>query len=687
MPRMRNVANLVSPAIILGLVTVLAAAESKPPTKPADPSSLIRRVAEAGIARTVGIACSQGKQAGYFGTGAVITADGYIITSTTVVPAEADKIEIHFDGPRILTARIVESHKEIEATLVKVDAKDLSFFPLAREMPSVGQRAFTFSNAHDVMDMGSRASFSMGVVSGVYDIEDFGGESGYHGAAIETSAAVNPGSDGGPIVNSRGQLCAILSLNSSPLRWQGIGVPIMQLLEKFRAFKEGKLKLSFDALITGSSGDDMKLLAASARDASSYLVGVMVQRKFPAEVLPRVPWDNYRKRIKDWDKLTEEEKLGRQDSYTDVERLLETNQILRRPPEALTGMIISPEGHILTSAFNLGEDAVFEDKTGGKPTAIEFRATVAELVKESSKRVAIDKNPIEKIIVTLPDGSRREAKLLARHEPFGVALLKIDAAGLKYCDLQKEVAQPELGTQVGLVGYMGGKLSRYTLDPGIVSSPSRDRATRFQIDALLNYGNSGGPVISAQGRLLGIGLAPILPETIMGRVLNSDELEEWTTAPNSGVSMVCRMDRLLPVLDELKAGKSTTTLRGALLGVMIDPRRALSDQVVIGRVLPNSPAQKAGLKPGDRIVKLNGAALASWKDLIDHISQFQPGDKVSLEIYRKNIERHVVVNGKNVENEAALWALVQKLKPGEKFGGTLVQSDTKVVTVPLGELP
>jgi len=686
MPRTANVGNLVFPSIILGLVTALAAAGPPPTAKPADPPSLIRYLAETGLARSVGIACSQEKQAGYYGTGAVITADGYIVTSTTVVPPGADEIRVHFDGPKILKARIIETNKQFEATLLKVDAKDLAFFPLAREVPAVGQQAFTFSNANDMMQTGSRASFSMGVVSGVYDVEDLGGESGYHGPAIETSAAVNPGSDGGPIVNQCGQLCGVLSLNSSPRRWQGIGVPIMPLVEQFQAFKDGKLKVSFQPLAAAADGDELESLAASAREIGGYLVGVTVERKFPAEVLPRTPWDSYRQRIKDWGKLSAAEKLRRQDSYAGVERLLETNQILRRPPAALTGMIVSPEGHILTSAFNVGDDIVFKDKASGKPPVIEFPVD-AEGVKDAAKRLTIDRNPIEKIFVTLPDGSRREAKLLARNEPLGVALLKIDAAGLKYCDLAKKVAPPELGTRVGLVGYMGGKLTPFTLNPGIVSSSSRDRAMRFQIDALLNYGNSGGPVISAQGRLLGIGLAPIVPHTIIGRVLDAKELDEWITAPNSGVSIVCRMDRLLPVLGELKAGKSTTTLRGALLGVMIDPRRALSDEVVIGRVLPDSPAQKAGLRAGDRIVKLDGGPLASWKDLTDGISQHRPGDKVALEVYRKNIERHVVINGKRIDNAADLWALVQKLKPDEKFSGTLVQSDAKVVTVTLGELP
>ncbi len=91
-----------------------------------------------------------------------------------------------------------------------------------------------------------------------------------------------------------------------------------------------------------------------------------------------------------------------------------------------------------------------------------------------------------------------------------------------------------------------------------------------------------------------------------------------------------------------------------MLGVMLDPRRALSDQVVIGEVLPDSPAQKAGLKAGDRIVTLDGAPLGDWKDLTDRVGQHQPGDKIKLEVYRKDIQRYLVIKGQNVESEADL---------------------------------
>ena len=180
---------------------------------------------------------------------------------------------------------------------------------MLRKIPAVGQRAFTFSNANGMMQMGSRASFSMGIVSGVYEVEDLGGESGYHGPAIETTAAVNPGSDGGPIVNQYGQLCGILSLNSSPRRWQGIGVPIMQLLQQFRVFKEGKLKVEFRAVGRGA-GRWRGGVAGRLCPRRQQLPG---GRHRPTEVLRRNvaadPWDNYRLRIKDWDKLSAAERL------------------------------------------------------------------------------------------------------------------------------------------------------------------------------------------------------------------------------------------------------------------------------------------------------------------------------------------------------------------------------------------
>ena len=63
---------------------------------------------------------------------------------------------------------------------------------------------------------------------------------------------------------------------------------------------------------------------------------------------------------------------------------------------------------------------------------------------------------------------------------------------------------------MAVIGYLAPGSDGITLNTGVVSAPSRTRGYRFQTDALLNYGNSGGPVVDAAGSLLGIATAPKL---------------------------------------------------------------------------------------------------------------------------------------------------------------------------------
>ncbi|RPH76392.1 MAG: serine protease, partial [Planctomycetaceae bacterium] len=509
---------------------------------------------------TVGIYCERDEYQSYYGTGAVISADGHILTSTTVVPEGAKNIQVVFDGLKTRAAQIVELSVPLETTLIKVEAEGLPFFPLATKLPAVGVRAYTFGNAHNVFRINGRATFSMGVVSGQYEIQDQGGESLYAGLALETSAAVNPGSDGGPIVNQAGQLCAILSLNFSPLRWQGVGVPITELTAKLESLKSGKVATSTTPLWPDANADEADPLAGAARETQRFLVGVQVNRKFAPEILPRMPWDRFIKTLPDFDKKPLPERARLQEEYFNAARLLEVNQLLRRPPQPVTGVVISADGYILSSLFNVGEDMVFKEKSTGQPKKFEFKTTINELTKFNQSESLREANPIEKIVVTLGDGSQKEARVVARHTPLGLVLLKVEAEGLAYLDVQAAAAEPQLGVPVGLIGFVGNPASSHTLNTGIVSVPNRNRGLQFQTDALLNYGNSGGPVLTADGKLLGFAGPPIEPRTIMGRVLSLEDLNNWPMAPNSGVAMVARVDRLIGSLNDLKAGKSIEQL-------------------------------------------------------------------------------------------------------------------------------
>ena len=77
--------------------------------------------------------------------------------------------------------------------------------------------------------------------------------------------------------------------------------------------------------------------------------------------------------------------------------------------------------------------------------------------------------------------------------------------------------------------------------------------------------------------------------------------------------------------------------------------------------------------------------MATWKDLIEHLQNFRPGEKVTLKVRRAGITRRLMINGKPVSNESELQELMKSLKANEKFEGTMVAEDTKEVTVTLGE--
>jgi hypothetical protein len=96
---------------------------------------------------------------------------------------------------------------------------------------------------------------------------------------------------------------------------------------------------------------------------------------------------------------------------------------------------VSPDGFVLTSLFNVGGDVAFISKATGKPRAFDPHEPIQKMLVESADGVEQRPNAVKRITVTLPDGGRHEAKVIAKHEPLGVALLKIDAHDLAWYDV------------------------------------------------------------------------------------------------------------------------------------------------------------------------------------------------------------------------------------------------------------
>ncbi len=656
----------------------------------ADPPAT-RAVADHVLAATVGISTKTSDGGGFSGTGSVVTPTGHILTSTSVVPSNATDIKVMFPGFVSRDATLVASDDKLAVSLIKVDAKDLACLPIAREMPPIGSLSYSASDVDRVLLTNGRASFSRGIVSGGYDVAKQG-ESTYSGPVIETTAAVNPGSDGGPLIDATGRLCGVISLGVSPLRWQGVAVPSTVLLEKFSPLTSSDVPLSFE-VPQGLADDPATRTAAEKADSlgrvaafmAPYLVGIEVARTFPPEELPRISWDEHRDAIKNWDKLSKPEKEKRFGGFANVSRAFEVNQLLRRPPGAVTGLVISPDGFVLTSIFNVGEDMAFVAKATGKPRDFDAATPIEKLLADPKGGYTRQSNAITSLLVILPNGDRHEAKVIAKHEPLGVALLKIEATDLSAFDVMGAGSSPMLGDPVAIVGRSPGGTNGYTFNDGIVGSPSRNRGYQFQTDALLNYGNSGGPVVDAAGNFLGIATAPIEPDTILGRLVPPPQLMRWTRAPNSGVGMVARADRIKAVLEAMKEGRSFNRIPGPFLGVVADINQAFGEDVVIGGVAPGSPAEKGGLKKGDRLLEFDGVDLKTWRDLTDRIAASTAGDTVTLLVQRPSRGARLVVAGRDLENLDDLQRLKKSLRPGDTFEGVLSNDDTREIEVILEE--
>jgi len=672
-----------------GWLVVVSGAAAANAADPAPPGT--RAVADRVLAATVGISSTTADGASFTGTGTVLTPLGHILTSTSVVPPDATEIKVMFPGFVPRAAKLVAADASLAASLVKVDADNLACLPLARESPGLGEICYTASDVDRVLLTNGRAAFSRGLVSGLYDVEKQG-ESPYAGPAIETTAAVNPGSDGGPLVDSSGRLCGVISLGVSPQRWQGVAVPTAVLLAKFGPLTSADVPLAFEAPTDLAADPVTTSVAVKAGDLqraagaiAPALVGIEVTRRFAPESLPRLSWDEHRAATKGWEKLPPPEQAKRFAAFANLARALEVNQLLRRPPGPVTGLVVSADGLVLTSLFNLGDDVAFVAKATGKPRAFAANDPIEKLIADPPGGLDRQSNEVTGVTVILPNGDRRVATVLARHEPLGVTLLKIDAEGLTAFDLAAAGTSPLLGDTVAVVGRSPDGGPSHTFNPGIVSAPSRNRGYQFQTDALLNYGNSGGPVVDAAGNFLGIATAPIEPDTLLGRIVPPPQLMRWTRAPNSGVGMVARADRIAAALEALTSGRSFNRIPGPFLGVLPDMERAFGEDVVIGGVMSGSPADRAGLKKGDRLLEFGGVELSTWRELTDRVAASAAGDTVTLLVQRPSRGPRLVIAGRDVETLEDLQRLKKSLQPGEAFEGVLATEDTREIGVVLEE--
>jgi S1-C subfamily serine protease len=213
-----------------------------------------------------------------------------------------------------------------------------------------------------------------------------------------------------------------------------------------------------------------------------------------------------------------------------------------------------------------------------------------------------------------------------------LAIVKIDGTDLPTAALGHSDA-----LKVGqLVIAIGSPLGTYSnsVTSGIVSAKGRSITTDdgdnlnnlIQTDAAINPGNSGGPLLDANASVVGINTA--------------------IAADSNGIGFAIPIDIARPIMEQALAGEELSRPYMGVTYTTITRQLATADHLPVNdgaligggtggvAIQPNAPAAKAGLREGDIIVKVNGTAIDGAHPLDATLSQFAPGDTVSVEILR-----------------------------------------------------
>jgi serine protease Do len=245
--------------------------------------------------------------------------------------------------------------------------------------------------------------------------------------------------------------------------------------------------------------------------------------------------------------------------------------------------------------------------------------------------------------IRFSDGTKYKGRLIGRDEATDIALLKIDAPksfpSLRFYDDQKM----RVGDLVLAVGNPFGLNG--TVTAGILSARGRDEigsgqyTDYLQLDAAINPGNSGGPTFDVNGRVIGM--------NTMGR-------------PGSGIGFAIPSSTIQRVVEDLKQGRA---VQRGYLGVQIE---SLSDENAKALGLPNangalvtgviagSPAEKAGIKRGDVILKINGQVVKDNRELARKIAALDIGQTATFTIWRENATISIKVTAAKRDLTASL---------------------------------
>ena len=275
-----------------------------------------------------------------------------------------------------------------------------------------------------------------------------------------------------------------------------------------------------------------------------------------------------------------------------------------------TGVVISEDGLVVSSAFNFAQ----------QPSSI---------------------------LVRLPDGEQRSARIIGRDDNRMLVLLQVESPR----KLKAAEPAPLKEIRVGDWSIALGRSfnpEETSISVGVVSALNRMHGRAVQTDANVSANNYGGPLIDLKGRVIGV-LVPMAPQAPGAGEANVTAGSEFY---DSGIGFAVPLSHVLSVVDRWV---DEGDLKRGLLGVGLKSGTPHSTAPIVANVWPRSPAAVAGWKTGDRIVSVNGVKVDTQTAL-----RFQTTPRYAGDVLKVTVRRGSGEKAKEIETEVTL---ADKLPP------------------------
>lgn len=234
-----------------------------------------------------------------------------------------------------------------------------------------------------------------------------------------------------------------------------------------------------------------------------------------------------------------------------------------------------------------------------------------------------------KLTVTLADGKTQDASVIGFDRSSDIAVIKMKGDNLPAVEIGDSSALRVGDLAVAVGNPLGEKFSQ-TVTDGIISGINRkieigsQRFSLIQTNAAINSGNSGGALVNGQGQLIGINSVKIQAEGV------------------EGLGFAIPINDVMSIVKEIEENGGKTKERPfiGISGYSLTPEIAqqvgapVDSGLLVMQIVKDSPADQAGIQPGDIIVEVNGKKAKTFEDLAAQLDQMKIGDHLNMTLLR-----------------------------------------------------